>query len=149
MKNLALLALGALLPLGAISVAAAADDTAPSMDASKAVTVPIAQQNDSKESGTATLTQNGKDVVVVLALDGAGAGPQPVHVHTGTCADLNPAPKYPLTNLVDGKSTTTLKGMTLADLQTGGFAINVHKSTDDLKTYVACGDIPKLSSSSM
>jgi len=147
MKKLALLALGALLPLGAISVAAA-DDAAPSMDMSKSVTVQIAQQNDSKESGTATLTQKGGDVVVVLALDGAGAGPQPAHIHTGTCADLNPAPKYPLTNVVDGKSTTTLKKMKLTDLETGAFAINVHKSTDDLKTYVACGDIPKSDSSS-
>ena len=147
MKNLALLAFGMLLPLGAISVAVA-DDAAPSMDMSKSVTVPIAQQNDSKESGTATLTQKGSDVVVVVALDGAGAGPQPAHVHTGTCANLNPAPKYPLSNVVDGKSTSTIKGVKLSDLETGGFAINVHKSTDDLKTYVACGDIPKSDSSS-
>ena len=33
--------------------------------------------------------------------------------------------------------------MKLSALQTGGFAINVHKSTTDLPTYVACGDIPK------
>jgi hypothetical protein len=31
--------------------------------------------------------------------------------------------------------------VTLADLTSGMFAINVHKSTSDLGTYVSCGDI--------
>lgn len=31
--------------------------------------------------------------------------------------------------------------MSLADLSKGGLAINVHKSKEDIKTYVSCGDI--------
>jgi hypothetical protein len=142
MKKLALLALGALLPLTAVAVAIA-DEPSSSMSAAAGVTVPITAQNKSGQTGTATLTQDGDDVVVTIAMKGTGSDPEPAHIHPGTCAKLNPAPKYPLSNIVDGKSTTKVAGVKLADLQTGGFAINVHKSTSDIGTYVACGDIPK------
>ncbi|MBV8117249.1 MAG: hypothetical protein JOZ01_04685, partial [Candidatus Eremiobacteraeota bacterium] len=61
--------------------------------------------------------------------------------HEGTCAKLNPAPKYSLTSLASGASTTVVKDVTLDQLLAGTYAINVHKSTSDLGTYVACGDI--------
>jgi hypothetical protein len=38
-----------------------------------------------------------------------------------------------------------VKNVELSSLQTGGFAINVHKSAADLATYTSCGDIPKSS----
>ena len=142
MKKLALLALGALLPLTAVAVAIA-DEPSSSMASAAAVTVSIKAQNGSAQTGTATLTQSGDDVVVAITMKGTGSDAEPAHIHPGTCAKLNPAPKYPLSNIVDGKSTTTVPGLKVADLQTGGFAINVHKSTSDLATYVACGDIPK------
>jgi hypothetical protein len=108
-----------------------------------AVTVQLSAQNGSGETGTATLRQSGSDVVVTTKMSGGGTAAQPIHVHSGTCATLDPAPKYPLTTLQDGTSTTTLKDMKLSQLETGSYAINVHKSTSDLKTYVACGNIPK------
>ena len=46
----------------------------------------------------------------------------------------------PLQNVVDGSSTTHLD-MKLSDIVSKGGAINVHKSAEDVKTYVACGDI--------
>lgn len=105
-----------------------------------AVTVQLATQNNSGESGTATLTDMGNQTQVVINLSGAPAGtPQPVHIHTGSCATLGGV-KYPLTNLVDGKSTT-LVSVKLSAIQTGGFAINAHKSAAEIATYVACGDI--------
>jgi Cu/Zn superoxide dismutase len=107
------------------------------------VTVVLAPQNSSGESGTAALTQVGNDIVVTTKMTGAGTVAQPIHIHDGTCATLNPAPKYPLTTVQNGTSTTTLKDMKLSSLETGNYAINVHKSTDDVKTYVACGNIPK------
>jgi hypothetical protein len=100
-------------------------------------------QNGSKESGTATLQQKGKDVVVSVDLNNAPKGAQPAHIHMGTCAKLNPAPKYPLSNVVNGKSTTTIKNVDLDELVEGKYAINVHKSANDLKTYVSCGEIKK------
>jgi hypothetical protein len=33
--------------------------------------------------------------------------------------------------------------VSVSALEGASYAINVHKSASDLKTYVACGDIPK------
>ena len=106
------------------------------------IKIPMKAENGSGEDGTATLAQKGDDVVVTLDLKNGPAGPQPAHVHTGSCDKLGGVAD-PLTNVMGGKSTTTIKGTKLDSLQTGGFAINVHKSADDLATYVSCGDIPK------
>lgn len=94
-------------------------------------------------SGTATLTDlgNGK-LRVDINVEAAGNNAMPAHIHPGTCEELDPKPKYPLSDVENGKSTTEVDA-TLADVQTGAFAINLHKSTQDLKTYTACGDIPK------
>ena len=105
------------------------------------VTVTMSAQNGSGEDGSATLTQTADGVVVLITLKNAPAADQPAHIHPGTCANLNPAPKYPLTNVANGTSRTIVKGVTLRQLTSGMFAINVHKSTSDLGTYVSCGDI--------
>ena len=112
------------------------------MSSAGSVTVTMHAQNGSGEDGTATLKQDGNDLVISISLKNGSSTAQPAHVHEGSC----PKPtgvKYPLSNVVDGKSTSTLKGITLTSLETGGFSINVHKSADDLATYVSCGDIPK------
>jgi hypothetical protein len=106
-------------------------------------TVKLSAQNNSGETGTVTLAQAGPDVTVTAQITGAGTTPQPIHIHKGSCAKLDPAPLYPLTTVQNGASVTTLKNMKLSDLETGAYAINVHKSTTDIGTYVACGDIPK------
>jgi hypothetical protein len=109
----------------------------------KSVTVRLAQQNKSKESGTAKLTPEGDKTKVEISLKGAPKGvSQPAHVHDGSCAKLDPKPKYPLQNVVDGKSTSEVP-VKLDELTGGNLAINVHKSAEDAKTYVACGDIKK------
>jgi Cu/Zn superoxide dismutase len=97
------------------SVAARADDMSAAMPAH--VTVKMNAQNGSNENGTATLTQQADGVQVVIALENA-TGSQPSHIHAGT-----------------------VKGVTVADLVAGGFAVNVHKSASDLATYVSCGNI--------
>jgi len=103
------------------------------------VTVKLAAQNGSGESGTATFTPQGNKTEVVLQMTGAPEDPQPAHIHEGSCANLNPAPKIPLQNVVNGKSTTVLD-MPIKQVLAGG-AVNVHKSAQDVKTYVACGDV--------
>ena len=102
------------------------------------VTVTLLEQNGSGESGTATLTPQGSKTQVVLQLKGAPSAAQPAHIHAGTCANLDPKPKIPLQNVVNGKSTTMLD-MPIDKVASG--AINVHKSAEDVKTYVACGDL--------
>lgn len=128
----ALVALGTLGLLVSASGAVAADST---------LTISLTEQNGSGENGTATITSiDANSVKVVLNLSNAPAGPQPAHIHTGTCSNLNPTPKYPLTSVANGKSETTVP-VGLADLESGTFAINVHKSPTEASTYVSCGDI--------
>jgi CHRD domain-containing protein len=111
--------------------------------ADQTASVTMKAQNGSGEDGTATLTQTGADLTVTISIPSGPTTPQPAHIHMGSCATLGGV-KYPLTNVVSGKSTTTLKDVSLASVETGGFAINVHKSASDLGTYVSCGDIPKM-----
>jgi Cu/Zn superoxide dismutase len=127
-----------LLPVvAAASVLLAAGGSALAQDAP--VTVKLGAQNGSGETGTATFTPQGNKTQVVLQLTGAPAEAQPAHIHEGTCAKLNPAPKIPLQNVVNRKSTTVLD-MPMKQVMAGG-AVNVHKSAQDVKTYVACGDL--------
>jgi hypothetical protein len=139
-------ALGAALVLGATVAPAVAGDTisqmAPMTMGKAPLTIPLKPQNNSGESGTATLTDTPAGLRVVISLKGAPAGPQPAHIHMGSCAHLNPTPKYPLSMVVAGKSTTVVKGVTISQLL-GKTAVNVHKSPTDIATYVACGDIAK------
>jgi len=101
--------------------------------------VKLEAQNNSNETGTATLTPAGDSTKVVLDVKGA-EGTQPTHIHKGTCSKLDPKPAFPLSPVVNGKSETTVKA-SVKDLTSGGYAINGHKSAQDLKTYVFCGNI--------
>lgn len=110
-------------------------------EAKKEVKVELTPVNNSGVSGKATLKEDDGKVKVKLELSKYTAGvSQPAHIHPGTCTNLG-APKYPLTNVVNGKSETTLD-VTLAQLKTElPLAINVHKSTEEPGVYVACGEI--------
>src|ERR1035437_5048305 len=104
----------------------------------------LADQNNSGEQGTATMLQGVNGVIVKLRPTGGAQGvDQPAHIHKGTCAKLDPKPTYPLTMVKDGISQTTVPNTTVADLQKGDYAINVHKSGKEATIYVACGNIPK------
>jgi hypothetical protein len=48
-----------------------------------------------------------------------------------------PQPRFPLQNVVDGASETTID-VTLDELFAGGLALNIHASPDDYETYTAC-----------
>jgi LPXTG-motif cell wall-anchored protein len=106
------------------------------------VTVTLAAQNDSGESGTAVLTDlGGGKTKVEITISGQPAGvPQPVHIHMGTCTNLDPKSAYALTNVVDGKSETTVHA-SVESLMNGNFAINGHKSAQEASVYVFCGAI--------
>jgi hypothetical protein len=124
-----------LLLVGMTSLAVAADSA----------TAKLEPQNSSGESGTATLTKAGANQTkVVLEVQGAPSGAsQPVHIHKGSCAKLDPKPAYPLSPVVNGKSETTVNA-SLDSLEKGGYAINGHKSAQDVATYVFCGDLKSM-----
>jgi plastocyanin len=112
--------------------------------AGQSVTVNLEPGRDASQPGTAVLTAEGNQTMVTVDIAPGEVGvPQPVHIHEGTCANLG-AVKYPLTDIVDGKSTTMVN-VPLSDLLTGGFAINAHKSQAEIGVYVACGNIPAVS----
>jgi hypothetical protein len=102
-------------------------------------------QNGSGQHGTVALKARGAKTVVEIHLLGASTTAEPAHIHMGSCSKLNPAPKYPLTSVVDGISETTVN-QPISALTAGGMAVNVHKSASDLKTYVACGNLGKSNS---
>jgi hypothetical protein len=100
----------------------------------------MSAQNNSGEVGTVTLFNRGAKTLVVINLDGAPHGPQPAHVHRGTCDNLNPKPEFPLSNAVNGRSTTLLP-VSEARLLSGNYSVNVHQSTTNLGRYVSCGHL--------
>ena len=124
---------------GVLGSAALAEDTM----APTSVTVKMVALNHSGENGMATVTQlNDGGIAVAVRLDNAPADvPQPTHIHIGTCGNINKAPEYALRNTVNGKSDSTVPGVSLAELLKGKYAINVHKSGTELGTYVSCGNI--------
>lgn len=114
----------------------------PALGAHPDVTVQMHAQNGSGENGTATLSDlNGRTRVVIHVQHENTTGVQPAHIHPGTCAKLNPAPKYPLKDVVLGDSNTIVD-VPMSSLLGGGYAINVHESKAQITKYVSCGDIP-------
>jgi len=112
-----------------------------------AVTVPIAAQNGSGQTGVATLTAAGDKTKVDITMNGEPSGAnEPAHIHPGPCKTLNPAPKYPLNPIVNGKSSTVVD-VPISTLQSGTMAINVHESSAAIQNYVACGNIASASNS--
>ena len=109
------------------------------------LTVQLNEQNGSGESGTATFTINDDGTThVALQVTGGGTDPQPAHIHEGTCDDLDPQPAYPLADVVNGSSETDVN-ISLDDLTLSSYAVNVHKSAEEVDMYVACGDITDIS----
>ena len=120
------------------------DDAIPVSEESNAPNqsaVTLSQQNESGETGAATLVEENGQVVVTLSMLGFPQDtPQPAHIHVGVCPDVG-AVMYPLTNVVNGESTTTLE-VTLAQLESElPLGINVHKSAAEASVYTACGDL--------
>ncbi len=130
------------MSLAAIARGAIALGTVASAGATPTMlTITMKALNGSKEDGTATLTQVDAGVKVVIALKNAKGDDQPTHIHIGTCAKINKAPEYGLPDTINGANSTVVKGITIATLLAGHYALNVHKSSKDLATYVSCGDI--------
>lgn len=107
------------------------------------VSVNLTAQNNSGESGTATLTAlEGGKTNVSLNLSGAPTDiAQPAHIHSGSCSNLGDV-VYPLTSAMNDQSETTLD----VDLEEGilnklPLAVNVHKSNSEINIYYSCGDI--------
>lgn len=128
------------------AVSSAAETVA--QEAPESITVDLAEQNDSGQSGTATLTPNSDGTFdVAIELAPGGDAPQPAHIHEGTCPDVGDVAAA-LNDVVDGASTTETVDLSLEDLlrtDSPGYAINVHESAAESDVYVACGDVTDVS----
>lgn len=115
-----------------------------SMSENKPTTIKLNAQNDSGQSGTAVLTPmaGGKTEVTIKVANPPSGVAQPAHVHEGTCENLNKAPKYSLTSVMNGTSTTVVNA-DIGTMMKTPHAINVHKSGPEAAVYVACGNIAK------
>ncbi|MFZ5470963.1 MAG: hypothetical protein ACOZIN_16165 [Myxococcota bacterium] len=111
------------------------------------VVVTMNAENNSGQSGLATLTDKGDKTRVEVSLDvSTDPGPQPVHIHEGRCGEiggkvLGGTGMAQLTlnegNLVSDSEIA----VPLSKLLGGTHAINAHFSAD-LDLYVSCGNIP-------
>lgn len=104
--------------------------------------VKLNEENNSGESGEATLKEeNGKTTVTVNLMGFTEDVPQPAHIHSGSCPGVGTV-KYPLANIINGSSVTILDA-TLAEIkQNLPLAVNVHKSAQEITNYTACGELP-------
>lgn len=140
---------GVLIGLGQVGATAALAQ-APMTE----VTFGLHPQNNSNLHGTVTLVPMGTQTKVTIQLtmmDGhpvMGMAPMPAHIHQGTCANLNPAPLYPLNSVVDGHSETVVNASFEANAGRE-LAVNVHKSAQEVSTYVACGDLNRANAMAM
>jgi len=107
-------------------------------DTVQTVVIPMNALNGSGESGTTTLRADGNKTIVTIKLSNGSGVEQPAHFHTGSCDKYQPRPLYPLDDVVDGKSTTTLD-IPIDKLIGGDLIVNVHKSYADIATQAACG----------
>ncbi len=114
-------------------------------DAGKPLDVPLKPAHGSGVSGTARLVPGPDGVKVTLELSKRVSATLPAHIHTGPCSDeptfRNPRIWAGLTEVIDGRSETTITLATVPELQAESSSINVHDVHHNLRPLV-CGDIP-------
>lgn len=126
-----------LLPI--LLLAGLSADAALALD--DAITIKLEAQNDSGQSGSATLFPEGEKTKVVIELLNAPAGiAQPAHIHLGRCDNLDKTPRWPLEAVKNGRSVTLVPASIDAILK-DKTAINIHKSAAEVQVYVSCGNI--------
>ncbi len=105
--------------------------------------IDLTAQNNSEQDGIAEIYDNDQGIatVKISLFDAPEDVSQPAHIHLGSCAPKVGAVKYPLTNVVNAESETTLTISTAELLKQLPLAINVHKSTSEAGVYISCGNI--------
>lgn len=103
---------------------------------------PDATNTDVAQGGSVTLEETDTGTYVTVKTTGYESDvPQPAHIHSGECPDVGGV-VYSLENVVDGASTTLLKGVAVSDLESQlPLAVNLHKSADESSVYTGCTDL--------
>ncbi|MDQ4028483.1 MAG: hypothetical protein M3214_10615 [Actinomycetota bacterium] len=152
--SIAVLALSLAACGGGDEGAATAAEETTTQAAVEPVTVELAEEHGSGQSGTATLTPVGEGAIptfeVVISLTPPMDASLPAHIHDVTCAEyeaeldsveeIEASIQTFLNDVRDGESTSTASGA-LEERTTGEYSINVHDPGRGQETVV-CGDIP-------
>lgn len=148
MKKLAALSLAVLFTTALAACAPTTTTTTPEKKPTeekmvKPLSASITALNNSGQTGNASISEsNGKTKVVVSIGSGAKDVGQPAHIHAGSCPQPGSV-LYPLTNVMNGSSTSTVDASLDKVSSQMPLAVVVHKSEADINTYVACGDVTK------
>ncbi len=135
---------------GVLALAGGGEDdeprrTGPRTGGGEALEIPLEPAHRSGVSGTARLVQGREGLIVMVKLGKRVTHTLPAHIHTGPCSDeptmRNPRIWAGLTEVIDGRSETTITVATLPELRSESSSINVHDPHHDLRPLV-CGDIP-------
>ena len=113
------------------------------MEGGADLAIGLFELNSSGQTGRATLTQVGDDLEVFLSISSGALTTELAHIHSGQCGATLGGVDHALTSFVGGSggSTTLLADVTLAMVQDGDHAINLHYAASG-GTYTACGNIP-------
>lgn len=115
--------------------------TDPALPLDDAITLRLHAQNNSGQTGTATLLPKGDRTKVIIELSNVPAGvSQPAHIHRGSCSSLDRAGRWSLKPVKNGRSVTLVPA-SLKTILEEKTAINVHKSAIETQIYVSCGNI--------
>ena len=78
---------------------------------------------------------------VVIHLEGDEQGEsRPAHLHEGTLDEYDPKPKYPLENVENGTSESTVDA-SLEEILAEDFVVAVHESEENVSNIVAAGKV--------
>ena len=126
---------------------------APAMDKmmmAPANTIVLKAVPPSKESGKAVYhAGNGVMLFSIMVSNEMLGAVQPSHIHAGVCGSNGPI-VIPLTNVVGGKSNTTIKMADWNKLKNGKpHYVNIHKSAKELGVIVSCGEMPAMKGGAM
>jgi hypothetical protein len=94
--------------------------------------------NDSGQAGTVTITSLGDGVRVVVSLENAAPQSEPAQIDFGVCSDLRQS-AYALSPVVDGSSTSTLPNVTMDQLLSQPYAVDVQNASASIG--VSCGNV--------
>jgi hypothetical protein len=105
-----------------------------------------AQVEPTKVIGSATITQAGSGIRVVVKLNGLNPNQQSAgHIHTGKCGQQGPV-VFPLNNIAAdasgaGSSDTTLPNVPYSQVTNGTYYVQYHVQVSPPGKQISCGNI--------
>lgn len=96
--------------------------------------------------GTGWMAPSGGHTVAGVTISNAApGGVHPWHIHQGKCggngAILGPADAYPLLNIASDGTASAQANLDIPLPESGEYHVNVHASSDNMGTIIACGNL--------